>query len=537
MEDFEEHGFQEDETLAVGDVVYDSAALNAQAASASDGIPDAVRDFILYFRQCLVQGNVHELHACYETAWAKLTERFYRTSPWPAPAAVEPLVDGDEIFLILYTEAYYRHMYARLQPTVQDRIASYHNYCDLFNYILNPREDVINLELPTLWTWDIIDEFIYQFGTFSTYRTRALRRGASQAELAELRANSEVWGAYSVLNVLYSLAGKANMPAQLKAIRRGEDPLAVAGEFGTKTLYKNLGYFAIIGLLRVHTLLGDPALALTTMADIQLNKKALFARVTAAHFTTYYYVGFAYLMLRRYSDAVKAFGHALLFINRTKNINRSAAFDEVTKKSEQMYALLAVCVTLSPSRLDEPVHVGLRERYGEQLSKMARGGEEAFKTIEELFIFGAPRFISPTAPDFDAPPPASADPLVHHLRVFMLDVRSTLRGHALKSYLTLYSTMDTGKLAALMETTVEDLHSSLVTFKLKSRQIKWTEGELLDGQATRVSDIDIALENNLINIAETKGGRKFADWFIRNTVKSYIAEDYIANPKREKHRN
>lgn len=32
----------------------------------------------------------------------------------------------------------------------------------------------------------------------------------------------------------------------------------IAGDYGSKPLYRNLGYFSLICLLRVHTLLGDP---------------------------------------------------------------------------------------------------------------------------------------------------------------------------------------------------------------------------------------------------------------------------------------
>ena len=32
----------------------------------------------------------------------------------------------------------------------------------------------------------------------------------------------------------------------------------IAGEYGSKPLYRNLGYFSLICLLRVHVLLGDP---------------------------------------------------------------------------------------------------------------------------------------------------------------------------------------------------------------------------------------------------------------------------------------
>lgn len=37
----------------------------------------------------------------------------------------------------------------------------------------------------------------------------------------------------------------------------GGDPDSVAGEFGRHSLYKMLGYFSLVGLLRLHSLLGD----------------------------------------------------------------------------------------------------------------------------------------------------------------------------------------------------------------------------------------------------------------------------------------
>jgi len=92
-----------------------------------------------------------------------------------------------------------------------------------------------------------------------------------------------------------------------------------------------LGYFSIVGLLRVHCLLGDYHLALKTMENVELNKKGLFARVTACHVTTYYYIGFSYLMMRRYSDAIKSFAHILLFVSRTKQYHtRSYQFEVVS---------------------------------------------------------------------------------------------------------------------------------------------------------------------------------------------------------------
>lgn len=41
--------------------------------------------------------------------------------------------------------------------------------------------------------------------------------------------------------------------------------------------------------------------------------------------------------------------------------------------ADRMYALLAIGIALSPTRLDENTMIGLKERYGEQYAKMQRG--------------------------------------------------------------------------------------------------------------------------------------------------------------------
>lgn len=51
------------------------------------------------------------------------------------------------------------------------------------------------------------------------------------------------------------------------------DPDSVAGEFGCHPLYKMLGYFSLVGLLRLHSLLGDYYQAIKVLENIELNKK------------------------------------------------------------------------------------------------------------------------------------------------------------------------------------------------------------------------------------------------------------------------
>jgi translation initiation factor 3 subunit L len=352
-----------------------------------------------------------------------------------------------------------------------------------------------------------------------------------------LRENPNTWGCYSVLNVLYSLIQRSQISEQLNATKRGEDGAAYAGEYGNRPLYRMLGYFSIIGLLRVHCLLGDFSLALKTLDDIELNKKSMFARVMAAHFTTYYYVGFSYMMMRRYADAIRMFSHILVYVSRTKNFQKNAQYDSITKKNDQMYALIAICVAFHPTRLDDTIHTALREKYGEQFNRMQRGGPESLPLFEEMFRVACPKFIAPTPPDFDNPQ-VNIDPLEHHLAIFMDEVKNNMWSPTVKSYLKLYTTMDLKKLAGFLEVEPDKLRSWLLVNKQRSRQMRWSENGLLDGDVVNSSDLDYALQGvstfvrdffsqvliisqDLIHVSEAKVGRRLVDWYLRNLARTY----------------
>jgi translation initiation factor 3 subunit L len=47
----------------------------------------------------------------------------------------------------------------------------------------------------------------------------------------------------------------------------------MVGDYGSLPLYHMLGYFSLIGLLRVHVLLGDFTLALKVVENVELNQK------------------------------------------------------------------------------------------------------------------------------------------------------------------------------------------------------------------------------------------------------------------------
>ncbi|CAE7146495.1 unnamed protein product [Rhizoctonia solani] len=180
-------------------------------------IPDVVKRFIVQFHQAVLDNNLPEITNAYDQGWNRLTEKYYSKSEWPEAELIAPLVNDDPIFLILYRELYYRHVYSKLQPEIDDRFHSYENSCELFNYLLNS-EGPVQLELPDQWLWDIIDEFIYQFQSFCVWRARPTQK--TDEELMMLADGSQVWSCYSVLNVLYSLIQKSHISEYLEATQR-----------------------------------------------------------------------------------------------------------------------------------------------------------------------------------------------------------------------------------------------------------------------------------------------------------------------------
>ncbi|BEJ16301.1 hypothetical protein CspHIS471_0509060 [Cutaneotrichosporon sp. HIS471] len=506
------------------------AAAEKDQAQALEAIPEDVKRFLVLFHQAILENDLPTITNMYESGWNKLTQAYYQHAEWPEAELIAPLVQNDQVFLTLYRELYFRHVYARLQPTIDDRFQSYENICELFNYLLNS-DGPVPLDLPIQWLWDMLDEFVYQFQSFAQWRANA--KAKNEDELDMLAEASQIWSCYSVLNVLYSLVQKSQINEQLQAEKAGKsaDEVAdIAGEYGSKPLYRNLGYFSLICLLRVHVLLGDPTLALQTMENVELSSSAFLTRITACHVTTYYHVGCAYMALGRWPDAVKTFINVLIFFLRMKQYHtRSYQYGSITKTSERMYALLAICTTLSPGPTDDSIMSNVKEHYGDQLQVLQRGGDEALEVYKELFLQACPKYLSVNPPPYEdqdalqewmaAPPP---DATQRHLDLFLSDVVSVRGVTNVRNLLKLYTSIDAAKLAAFLETggdaEEEEVLEQLMVLKAASRTYGKHAGggSLLDGDRIVTNNLDFTVDGAMVHVEETTAHRRYAGFFIRN---------------------
>jgi len=498
-------------------------------------IPDAVRTFLLYFRRALVEGSMYELNSLYENTFSSLSKKYFRNREWPSVASVRDLVGDDEVFLMFYAEIYYRHIYANLTPSLEQRFASYAAYVRLFDHLLNtsaPSDLPSGVhQIPVAWIWDMIDEFIYQYQSFCQYRHKTW--SLSPEEVSLLKENPDMWDVSNVLGKLYGFIQKSDIAGVLAA-ERGDDgnndeagvDLAGAGfVFGATNLYKMLGYFSMIGLLRLHTMLGDYRLALDSIAPIDMtDKRAYYTLVTAAHIAMFYYIGFAYTMMRRYSDAISSWSSALNYITRTKQFHtRSYQYDMILKMNEQMYIFLAAALSLSPRRIDESLQQTLRDaKHADRMSRMQSGDVKAF---EEAFTRGCPKFVNPAAPDFDASPDAASgskkygEAFQTQLSLFLRDVRQQFIVPTIRSYLKLYTSMATDKLAGFLSIDEAEFRSLLLCFKHKTCHLIHEDESAspLDGVVASSSDITFYLDQDMVTIADTKVARRYGDYFLRHT--------------------
>ncbi|CAF0919870.1 unnamed protein product, partial [Didymodactylos carnosus] len=429
-------------------------------------------------------------------------------------------VSDDKLFLTLYKEMYFRHIYASKPGgvTLEERIDSYVNYIDLFNMVL--AKEPLKLDLPDQWLWDIIEEFIYQFQSFCNFRTKLQKR--TDDDVDQLKRNSKMWSIHAVLNVLHSLVDKSKIVEQLGAIKKGV-PFDDGGDQICQTnLYKMLGYFSLIGLLKLHTLTSDYYMALKTIEciDLDVTKQHVYCQVPHCIVATNYHAGYCFTMMRRYEDAIRIFVDTYLYVLRIKTVFTTQTFqnDAVNKTAEQMLLLLSICLTLCPMRIDEVVYQQLREKFQDKLNKpLLTTGADGKMQFRDYFGFACPKFISPSPTIYDQRTDQQwAEPFNKQIEVFTEELQEQINIPDVRSYLKLYTTLNIDKLAGFMEKTPQEVKTILLTFKHKLSRNDWAQKKEEDFQSS--ADIDFYVDKEIIHIADTKVTRRYSDYLVKQIL-------------------
>ncbi|KAI5354659.1 hypothetical protein L3X38_007554 [Prunus dulcis] len=450
-------------------------------------VPDSVKSFVVHLYRHIREKNVYEIHQMYETSFQTLSERLFKDTPWPSVDAVAHYVDNDHVFCLLYREMWFRHLYARLSPTLKQRIDSWDNYCSLFQVVLH---GVVNMQLPNQWLWDMVDEFVYQFQSFCQYRAKM--KNKTEQEIALLRQFDQAWNVYGVLNFLQALVEKSMIIQILEHEKEGLEQFTATD-----------GY--------------DYNGGSNVLKPIDITQQGVYTTVIGSHISTIYHYGFANLMLRRYVEAIREFNKILLYIYKTKQYHqKSPQYEQILKKNEQMYALLAISLSLCPQvkLVEETVNSQLREKYGEKMIRMQRYDDEAFAIYDELFSYACPKFITPSPPSFE-------EPLVNYnqdayrlqLKLFLYEVKQQQLLSGIRTFLKVYSSISLAKLASYMEVDESKLRTILLTYKHKTHAVD-TDGKIISN-----ADVDFYIDDDLIYVVESKPAKRYGDYFLRQIVK------------------
>lgn len=515
-----------------------------------------MRVFIEELRTGLFNRNLALVSDLYQRRFMEITKR--SNIQWPSPEAVRSdlykqdlskLPPNDSIFIALYGDLYYRREHQKNNIEFKTRSESWGNYCNFFINLVEAKEP-LNIGIPPEWQWDIVDELVYQFHDF--------RR---RSDLDQFKTPDNCpWIAASALNVLARMVRKSQIQEQLEFYATGKglnpkdmDPCA------RHPMYKMLGYFCLIGLLRFHCILGDFNEAMKSIRNVEQGRKHLFTYggVPACQVTTYYHVGFCHMMSRRYAEAINTFQLILQYNDRIERESRGRWLTYMSqylyKTVDKIKSLLLICTLIHPTeQLDDAVLMQLKDRNSETLKNFSSWDiEKKAECIAKLFGSAAVRVVEPVASPIEL---RDADYNVHLTSVFMDDVKRYLQLPVLHEYLKLYRSLPLSRLNILMgqrkrvrfEGDVTDLE--LVLLNYKYRYTRWEkveqladelyscEGDELSvkemkalaqpnvlpiGDSSSRPEVDFYIHGNMIHIADMKVSQNHGDHFIRNIQKLF----------------
>jgi len=516
-------------------------------ATDSDIVPSALTDFVfdLYDSVTLSQ-LTEEQSRLYNSVFRDLSGKYYASTPWPSPTAIAAECNGDPLFLAFYRELTHRHWHAVSRPSLRERMEGWDVYRELFDELLEGAEEDSTSSQPKLfilpeWAFDILHEFVYQFQGFCQFRTtlfasankHKLLDGASESEtpsgkrgpphhvvenLALMRedAAKDVWSVDTVMYYLHRLVDIGTSPKC------------------TVPAYQYFGIFASVALSRLECLLTDYSASLAALAPVLENSVSkvikadqetktftqVIQNVFPARLSLTYHAGISFLMLRRYKDASCTVGELCTYMQRgfkTGQLRKLPNVDQLYKNYDRMIALLAICTHICPQSnlVEESIAKTIREKHGAQMSK------EAFT---ELFVFCAPKFVSPAIPDFMT---SGSIDNAYKQQIYLLEqeLKDQPNFRTLRSYLKLYTSIPSSKLVAF-----GNEEHTLASLKLKMRQWESSNPEvpsLKDSSMKSALDIHFYAEkvgdsgDEIVHVDEAEKQRRYENYFFGQATQTY----------------
>jgi translation initiation factor 3 subunit L len=469
-------------------------------------LPETVKGWFTHLYTHLISGNVQEMTRLYDREFHTLTNNYFKQSAWPEPSAIEALVDADPTFLLLYTQIYYRHLFAgKLQPGPDAKVESWNTYCAIFDGVL---DGSLELEaLPSQWLFDIVGEFLYQYQSACQQRAKLAAKGTA----SDSDASSDIWTTTKVLNYLHAIVRHSKI---LELLEQGSNPAEDAQVVTPPSeAIKELGYFSLVCLARAHVLYGDYYTSLKLLEPIDFYGKRsrgltkgndqIHEKAPACHVSVFYHMGFAQLMLQDFAAAIRSFTTIIVQVQRSRSYySRFADYDQLNKLTEKALALLMIAQFLCPGqRVNDQIHSMLREKYSDKQSKLQKGDLSA---LTETFAFAAPKFILPAtsfpSSTSETPVNRAAEASQRQQRAFADLVTRQQHVPAVRSYVKLYRSIDLAKLALFRGVEVERARAELMSLQVHRSQFK--------------SDVHYFIDDDVVFVDEEVSNQRTGEFFL-----------------------
>ncbi|KAF8820838.1 eukaryotic translation initiation factor 3 subunit 6 interacting protein [Cardiosporidium cionae] len=467
----------------------------------------------------VVERDLDGLRRLYEQDYCTLSEQQFSNKSWPDVSIVVDFYKQNDryhnLFEAFYKELSYRHLFSKCRDSVtaEDRRLSWENYTMLFTYFTEEEcghrgnDGASGLVLPSQWIWDMHDEFVYQLHDTCRWKS-SLARHLPEGEveqnviISQIKEAQEIWSAAHIFQFLHQIVETSGIR---DVLRRNKGDVNRTNQTSLELRFQ-LGYFSMVALLRLYTLVGEYTLAIEAVSEIEITPRCFHTTVPSCHATFIYYLAFAYMMLRRYHDAIRVLSQFLLHVGKQRNagISLPRPNNQILKQADKMYLLLMLCDLLSTTRLDDYLMQVLREKYTDKYNKLQL---DAPDVIQEVFNIAKPKIINPAFMSFE-----NKEALLEYA-----EVEDEKNKRPMLCFLK--------KLASLMDlkgkVPSESMQAEILSLKHKSRQYIWKSGSLLSGDFVSLTPtFDFFLDCDIIHVKNQKSQRLYADDFLKCLARS-----------------
>lgn len=465
-------------------------------------IPQEVLDFFRDLNRAVETHSTNTLHDLYESQFDMLSKEFYllptqgQSRPWPS-LRLKQVTDllRNKHAELLYSFLYYKHLFTDKGVKLQDAKQSWITFTELLTAIPN-----FSTEIPTWMMWDMLDEFTFQMTV--VYQ----KRFSGRTE----------WSVTEVFRLLDSVIAASCVEEKLNKAETAEE-LSKPGN--TRAL---IGYFAIITKAKVNVLLGDYYAALSDLTPLDIFNKGrlVLQKVSPAHISLLYHVGFSYLMLNRYEDASNSFRRCVSVKSSGRRFSERVQLD-----AAYMFVCARVLGGMPISNITSFLDSRKASTFDDDKESLRSGDEERFR---EVFERCSPKFL--TVPPLSTSARGSEGKELQ-ARMFRRAVQQQQEIIKLRGYFGVYQNAKMDLLKTLLDT--DDGYAPLFALKMRSRQLVH-DGEspnLLSGTFKVSAQFDCIVEDGNVEVVPYTSFDSVETKFL-NKIK-YLTKDYRAQQQRK----